>query len=56
MATLMGRLMATWLAAADEARIDFPVSSMRTIPLHELQRFYMAAGVTWYKLLDKLSG
>ncbi len=32
----------------------YPVSPIVPIPLHGLQRFYIAAGVAWYSLLDKL--
>jgi hypothetical protein len=28
---------------------------IRPIPFHGLQRFYIAAGVAWYRLLDSLS-
>jgi hypothetical protein len=31
------------------------VSEVRAIPFHQLQRFYIAAGVAWYSLLDKIS-
>lgn len=37
------------------AEFPYPVSPVRPIPFHGLQRFYIAAGVAWYSLLDKLS-
>ncbi|KAA8998967.1 FAD-binding oxidoreductase [Affinibrenneria salicis] len=37
-----------------EAEFPFPISPIRPIPLHQLQHFYIAAGVTWYSLLDRL--
>lgn len=36
------------------APFPFPVSPVVPIPLHGLQRFYIAAGVAWYSLLDRV--
>lgn len=33
----------------------FPISPIKPIPLHQLQRFYIAAGVTLYSLMDRFS-
>lgn len=54
MATTMGKHLAARLTNASH---DFPfsITPMRPIPLHGLQRFYITAGVTWYRLLDAVS-
>ncbi|SDC66343.1 FAD dependent oxidoreductase [Cupriavidus sp. YR651] len=31
----------------------YPISPITPIPMHQLQRFYIAAGVAWYSLLDR---
>lgn len=36
-------------------RFPYPVSTIRPIPMHGLQRFYIAAGVLWYSLLDRVA-
>jgi len=33
----------------------FPISPIQPIPMHGLQRFYIAAGVAWYALMDRLA-
>jgi glycine/D-amino acid oxidase-like deaminating enzyme len=55
MATTLGKHLAAHLAG--DARMPLPlgVTSIRPIPFHGLQRFYIAAGVAWYRLLDSLS-
>ncbi|WP_298014815.1 FAD-dependent oxidoreductase [uncultured Castellaniella sp.] len=55
MATTMGKLMAASLASGEGFRVLFPVTPVRTIPLHQLQQLYMVAGVMWYRFLDALS-
>ncbi|MDF3838707.1 FAD-binding oxidoreductase [Cupriavidus basilensis] len=40
--------------AGGKGEFPYPVSPVAPIPLHGLQRFYIAAGVAWYSLLDKL--
>lgn len=55
MATTMGKLIAQHIAADGAAPLDYPVTAIKPIPFHGLQRFYMAAGVAWYRLLDSLS-
>lgn len=54
LATNMGRHLAARLAG-DSSVFPYPVTPMQAIPLHGLQRFYVAAGVAWYSLLDRLS-
>jgi hypothetical protein len=53
--TSLGQQIARRLQAGHEGTADFayPVTRMRRIPLHGLQRF-IAAGVAWYSLLDRL--
>ncbi len=36
------------------AAFPYPVSPITPIPMHQLQRFYIAAGVAWYSLLDRI--
>lgn len=54
MATSLGRHAAALAAGGSTADCPFPVTPLQPIPLHGLQRFYIAAGVAWYSLLDKL--
>jgi glycine/D-amino acid oxidase-like deaminating enzyme len=54
LATSMGRHLAARLTG-DSSSFPYPVTPMQAIPLHGLQRFYVAAGVAWYSLLDRLS-
>ncbi|WP_342618379.1 FAD-binding oxidoreductase [Rhodoferax sp. GW822-FHT02A01] len=56
LATLMGRQVADMLNGTRGTEGGIPVTPLRPIPLHGLQRAYVAAGVAWYSLLDKLSG
>jgi glycine/D-amino acid oxidase-like deaminating enzyme len=51
--TSLGQHIAARLAGSSDA-FPYPESPMTPIPLHGLQRFYIAAGVAWYSLLDKL--
>lgn len=55
MATEIGRVMASYIASDGTSSLAYPVTAIQPIPLHRLQRFYMAAGVAWYRLLDSLS-
>ncbi|AMO92855.1 FAD binding domain protein [Collimonas fungivorans] len=55
MASTMGRCLARRLLSAKAAPFPFPVSTIQPIPLHGLQRFYIAAGVAYYSILDKFS-
>jgi len=54
LATSMGRHLAARMLGAG-ADFPYPVSPIRPIPLHGLQRFYIAGGVAWYSLLDRLA-
>jgi glycine/D-amino acid oxidase-like deaminating enzyme len=64
MASTMGRCLAQRLAnpgsdagkgEKKDSAFPFPISTIQPIPLHGLQRFYIAAGVAYYRLLDKFS-
>lgn len=51
MSTTLGRHLA--LRILGETRgFPFPVTHIRRIPFHNLQRFYLGAGIAWYRLLD----
>ncbi|GJG96903.1 FAD-binding oxidoreductase [Cupriavidus pauculus] len=52
--TSLGKHLATRMAGGP-APIPFPVSPLKPIPFHGLQRLYIAAGVAWYSLLDKIA-
>jgi glycine/D-amino acid oxidase-like deaminating enzyme len=51
--TSLGQHIAARLAGSGNV-FPYPRSPITPIPLHGLQRFYIAAGVAWYSLLDKL--
>lgn len=51
--TAMGQQIAARLVR-DEA-MAFPLTDIRPIPLHALQRLYVTLGVAWYSLLDRLA-
>jgi glycine/D-amino acid oxidase-like deaminating enzyme len=53
-ATAMGKHVAARMTGSAEG-FPFPISPIRPIPLHGLQRLYIAAGVAWYTLLDRFS-
>jgi glycine/D-amino acid oxidase-like deaminating enzyme len=54
LATSMGKHVAARLVDA-VADFPYPVTPIQPIPLHGLQRFYVAGGVAWYSLLDRLA-
>ncbi|MHC5789956.1 FAD-dependent oxidoreductase, partial [Pseudomonas idahonensis] len=53
LSTLLGKHLAARLTGAGQG-FPFPVTPLRPIPLHGLQRFYLGAGIAWYRLLDAL--
>jgi glycine/D-amino acid oxidase-like deaminating enzyme len=53
-ATAMGKHLAARMTGATGA-FPFPITPIRPIPMHGLQRLYVAAGVAWYTLLDRLA-
>jgi glycine/D-amino acid oxidase-like deaminating enzyme len=55
MATTLGKHLAARLCSDTSTTFPFAMTPIRPIPLHGLQRFYIAAGVVWYRMLDALS-
>jgi len=53
LSTALGRHLAAKLSGATED-FPFPVTPLRKIPFHALQRLYLAAGITYYRVLDTL--
>lgn len=53
MSTTLGRHLARYILGTSDG-FPFPVTGIRPIPFHGLQRFYLAAGIAWYRLLDAL--
>ncbi|AOE88238.1 NAD(P)/FAD-dependent oxidoreductase [Pseudomonas sp. TCU-HL1] len=53
LSTALGRHLAARLSGRGEG-FPFPVTRIRPIPFHGLQRFYLGAGIAWYRLLDAL--
>ena len=53
LATSMGQHIAKRMLKSDYD-FPFPISDIHPIALHGLQRFYIAAGVAWYSLLDRI--
>ncbi|UMZ09741.1 FAD-binding oxidoreductase [Pseudomonas sp. MPFS] len=53
LSTLLGKQLAACLGGSSQAFL-FPVTPIRPIPLHGLQRLYLGAGIAWYRLLDSL--
>lgn len=51
--TAMGQQIASRLLGREN--LAFPLSEIRPIPLHALQRLYVNLGVAWYSLLDRLA-
>lgn len=54
MATALGKEVANVVSGGTSACTPFPVTPVQPLPMHGLQRFYIAAGVAWYSLLDRL--
>ena len=55
MATTMGIHLSRRLSGAPDSEFPFPVSDIRRIPLHWMQRLYIEAGVLAYSVLDRFS-
>jgi len=49
----IGPVLADLLEGADPEQSPMPVTSLRTIPFHQLRRFYIAAGGAWLRLRDR---
>ena len=54
MATTLGKHLAARVSGASND-FPFPVTPIRRIPFHSLQRLYVAAGISYYRLLDALN-
>jgi sarcosine oxidase len=54
MASTLGRHLAQRLLGQAE-HFPFPVSPIRPIPFHGLQRLYLGVGIAWYRLLDAIA-
>ncbi|HTS92360.1 MAG TPA: FAD-binding oxidoreductase [Stellaceae bacterium] len=50
--TAMGKAMADYIATGSPAALPLPLSPISPIPFHFLQRAYLAAAVSWYRLRD----
>lgn len=48
----MGKALAAYAATGDRKTLPFPVTPVRTIPFHGLNRAYVAAVVTYYRMRD----
>ncbi len=48
----IGKAMAEYIATSDAKALPFPFSPIEPIPFHGLQRVYVGAVVTWYRLTD----
>lgn len=54
MATTLGCALAEHLASDSPSPFVYPLSAIKPIPGHSLQRLYLAAAVAYFRLLDKL--
>jgi glycine/D-amino acid oxidase-like deaminating enzyme len=50
--TAMGEAAADAVASGNRAAIPFPITQIRTLPLHALHELYVGALVAWYRLTD----
>jgi hypothetical protein len=48
----MGKAMAEYIATSDATALPLPFTPIAPIPFHGLQRAYVGAVVTWYRLTD----
>ncbi|ACC71541.1 FAD-binding oxidoreductase [Paraburkholderia phymatum] len=55
MATTVGKHLAARMCEESAASFPFAVTPVRPILFHELQRFYITAGVAWYRLMDAIA-
>lgn len=53
LSTALGKHLAARVSGLSN-HFPFPVTAMRSIPLHGLQRLYLGAGIAYYRLLDAL--
>jgi glycine/D-amino acid oxidase-like deaminating enzyme len=50
--TAVGKAMAEYIATSNAAALPLPFTPIEPIPFHALQRLYVGALVTWYRLTD----
>jgi glycine/D-amino acid oxidase-like deaminating enzyme len=50
--TAIGAAVAEAVASGNRAAIPFPVTPIRTLPLHALHELYVAAIIAWYRMTD----
>jgi glycine/D-amino acid oxidase-like deaminating enzyme len=50
--TAVGKAMAEYIATSNAATLPLPFTPIEPIPFHALQRLYVGAVVTWYRLTD----
>ena len=50
--TRMGKALATYLGSGRSADLPFPITPIRPIPIHALNRLYLAAVMAWYRMTD----
>lgn len=50
--TAMGSHLAQYYLTGDARVLPFPITRVQGIPFHGLQRLYLAAVVTWYRMRD----
>ncbi len=55
MATTVGKHLAARLCSDARTPFPFDVTPIKPIPFHGLQRFYITAGVAWYRFMDAIS-
>ncbi|GEO85647.1 MULTISPECIES: NAD(P)/FAD-dependent oxidoreductase [Alphaproteobacteria] len=52
----LGPRLADYFESGDPSALPFPLSPIRTIPLHALRQIGVGAMVAWYRMLDSLEG
>ena len=52
--TAMGTAIGEHFLAPERCPLPFPITRIRPIPLHGLQRLYVASVISYYRLLDWL--
>jgi glycine/D-amino acid oxidase-like deaminating enzyme len=50
----LGRAFAAYIASGNADALPLPPSPVRPIPVHALNKLYLAAFINWYRLLDRL--
>ena len=50
--TLMGKALAAYLGSGRSADLPLPITPIKPIPIHALNRLYLAAIMAWYRMTD----